>query len=61
MISDETIECWKINYGLDTRNPMDAAKWWSDNFNGMAPAGAVAALGCAIIEIERIQNETKRI
>lgn len=42
---------WRANYGLDKRSPEDAARWWDDEC-GMAPAGAVAALGLALRELE---------
>ncbi len=51
------IQQWRINYGLDKRTPADAMRWWSDNLRGMAPAGAVCALGLALLEIERLQQE----
>ena len=56
MITDDMIECWKVNYGLDKRTPQDAARWWHDSFNGLAPAGAVAALGLCLLEIERLKK-----
>lgn len=59
MIDTELIQCWKINYGLDKRTPEEAARWWSENLNGMAPAGAVAALGFCIKEIENKNLEVK--
>ena len=55
-ITAAVIDCWRINYGLDTRSPADAARYWSDTCAGMAPAGAVAALGLALAEIERLRN-----
>ena len=55
MISEEMIDCWRINYGLDTRSPEDAGRWWNDNNAGMAPAGAVAALGIVLDELERMR------
>lgn len=56
-LTDDMIQSWKANYGLDKRTPEDAARWWHDVFNGMAPAGAVAALGLCIQEIERLRGE----
>lgn len=50
MLSD-----WRINYGLDTRTPAEAMRWWHDHMDGKAPAGAVAALGLCIDEIERLR------
>ena len=49
MLSD-----WRINYGLVSRTPAEAMNWWHDHMNGKAPAGAVAALGLCINEIERL-------
>ncbi len=54
-VTPEMIECWKINYGLDKRTPEQAALWWQEESHGMAPAGAVAALGLCILEIERLR------
>jgi predicted DNA-binding transcriptional regulator AlpA len=51
------IACWQVNYGLDTRTPADAMRYWDERCNGMAPAGAVAALGLCIDEIERLRSE----
>ena len=52
MLSD-----WRINYGLDTRTPAEAMRWWYDRMDGKAPAGAVAALGLCIDEIDRLRAE----
>lgn len=51
-IYQATIDCWRINYGLDKRTPAEAAKWWQDSFHGHAPSGCVAALGVALDELE---------
>jgi hypothetical protein len=51
------IACWQVNYGLDTRTPADAMRYWDERCNGMAPAGAVAALGLCIEHIERLRAE----
>jgi uncharacterized protein YciI len=56
-LSDDIISAWKINYGLDTRGPADAARWWCENMDNKAPAGAVAALGFALVWIERLRAE----
>jgi hypothetical protein len=56
-LDKETINCWKINYGLDDKTPGEAANWWSDRLDGKAPAGAVAALGVALDEIARVTAE----
>lgn len=55
MIDAETIRTWRINYGLDTRTPEQAMRWWSGEMHGCAPAGAVAALGLCIDELERLR------
>jgi hypothetical protein len=55
MIDDEMICGWRINYGLDEKSPEDAMRWWNDAMDGRAPAGAVAALGLALNEIERLR------
>jgi len=61
MITDDHIKCWKINYGLDNKSPADAMRWWNDNNNGMAPAGAVAALGLCLEEMERMRATLERL
>jgi hypothetical protein len=57
VIDHDMIACWKVNYGLDTRTPADAMRYWDERCNGMAPAGAVAALGLCIEHIERLRAE----
>lgn len=54
-IDEETIQVWRINYGLDERSPADAMRWWETNL-GSAPSGAVAALGLCLDEIEKLQR-----
>lgn len=62
MVSDEDIRCWEINYGLDKRNPIEAARWWEENNRGQAPAGAVVALGLCLRELkERRRAERNSI
>lgn len=64
MDMDETIRCWRINYGMDTRTPMQAAQSWRDHSGGAelsAPAAAVAALGTAIEEIERLRDVLQHV
>lgn len=56
MIDAETIRTWRINYGLDARSPAEAMRWWSGEMHGCAPAGAVAALGICLDEIERLRS-----
>ncbi len=52
MIDADIIACWRINYGLDSRGPEHAARWWHEMNDGKAPAGAVAALGLCLEEIK---------
>lgn len=54
-IDQATINTWRINYGLDKRTPAQAAQWWHDNCQGLAPPGCVAALGIALDEIEALR------
>ena len=61
MIDKETINTWRINYGLDKRTPEEAQRWWSYQQNGMAPAGAVAALGLCLQEIFNLQAAAENI
>ena len=61
MIDKETINTWRINYGLDKRTPEEAQRWWDENLNGMAPAGAVAALGICLQEIFKIKADAENI
>jgi hypothetical protein len=58
-IDAKMVADWRINYGLDTRTPAEAMRWWHDNMDGKAPAGAVAALGLCIDEIERLRAENE--
>jgi hypothetical protein len=60
-IDDGAIRTWRINYGLDKRTPAQAAQWWYDNFDGKAPAGAVAALGVALDELEALRAEVEAL
>lgn len=55
-VTPDMIECWKVNYGLDKRSPAEAAQMWQASFMRGAPAGAVAALGLCIQEIERLRK-----
>jgi hypothetical protein len=59
-VSQATIDSWRINYGLDKRNPSQAAQWWCEHAHGMAPAGAVAALGIALDALEAAQKDAER-
>lgn len=60
--TQDTIACWRINYGLKDSTPKAAADWWraaNGNREPAAPAGAVAALGIALdaLELERARAE----
>ena len=55
-ITQDMINAWRIGYGLDQRNPADAARWWCDEWEGKAPAGAVAALGLLLEEREALRE-----
>jgi hypothetical protein len=57
VIGDETINRWRANYGLVERNPIQAAQFWKMTNGGMAPAGAVAALGICLDELAKMQAE----
>ncbi len=57
MIDDETINRWRANYGLVERNPIQAAQFWEMTNGGMAPAGAVAALGICLDELAEMHAE----
>ena len=59
-VDQATIDCWRINYGLDKRTPAQAAQWWGDNLRGLAPSGAVAALGVALDEIDALRDDAGR-
>jgi hypothetical protein len=59
MVTKEMIKCCRINYKLDDRTYDEAFRWWHDKMNGMAPAGAVAALGLCLDEIERLREVLK--
>ena len=59
-VSKDMIDCWRANYGLDSQTPADAARYWSERFAGMAPAGAVAALGLALAEVEALRKDAGR-
>lgn len=59
-IDQATIDCWRANYGLDKRTPAQAARYWSEACAGMAPAGAVAALGVALDELAADRKDAER-
>jgi hypothetical protein len=56
VIDQKTIEVWKANYGLDRDTPENAMRWWAEHMDGRAPVGAVAALGLALNELERLKG-----
>jgi len=56
-ITQDEINCWRANYGLDIRTPADAMDYWSTRCAGTAPAGAVAALGLCIDEIATLRAQ----
>ena len=55
-ITQDMIDCWRINYGLDKRSPEDAARWWGEHLDGKAPAGVVAALGLVLNELDALRK-----
>lgn len=55
-IDQATIDCWRTNYGLDGRTPLEAAQWWQENMRGFAPSGCVAALGVALAALDEAQK-----
>lgn len=55
-IDQGTLDAWRATYGLDKRTPRDAAQWWSDSLRGLAPAGAVAALGVALDDLDALRT-----
>jgi hypothetical protein len=59
-VTDEMIVCWEIGYGLGKRTPEEAFRWWNDNNHGMAPAGAVAALGLCLAEIKALREAERK-
>ena len=59
-ITQDMIDCWRANYGLDQRSPADAARWWCDSTYGMAPSGAVAALGLVLQELDALRKDAER-
>jgi hypothetical protein len=59
-ITQDMIDCWRVNYGLGDRTPEDAARWWEETPRGMAPSGAVAALGLLMQEREAMARDAER-
>lgn len=49
-LPDETLDCWRTNYGLD-KSPHELHAFWEGN----TPTGAVLALKSACGEIERLR------
>ena len=60
-VSQEVIDCWRKNYGLDKRTPAEAARWWHDNLDRKAPAAVVAALGIALDDLDMLRAEIERL
>ena len=58
-VDQATIDGWRVNYGLDKRTPADAARYWADRCAGMAPAGAVAALGIALDDLDALRKDAE--
>ena len=59
-ITQDMIDCWRINYGLDKRTPAEAAQWWHEHCGGYAPSGAVAALGTVLDGLDTLRDEIER-
>lgn len=59
-VDQATIDCWRANYGLDKRTPVEAMRYWADTCAGMAPAGAVAALGIALDDLAALRKDAER-
>jgi hypothetical protein len=57
IVTDDYVDCWRINYKLADLSPADAARWWDENCEGRAPSGAVAALGLMIEDRARLLRE----
>lgn len=55
--SAEAVAVWRANYALDTRTPGDALRWWNETNGGVAPAGAVAALGVALAWLDAVTTD----
>ena len=55
-ITQDMIDCWRANYELTDKSPADAMRYWHDKHDGMAPAGAVAALGLLLEEREALRE-----
>ena len=51
MSVDETLNCWRVNYGLD-KSPHGLMDFWQNS----PPVGAVLALKCAVEMIERYRE-----
>ena len=60
-VTQDMIDCWRVNYGLATRTPDEAMRLWEQSPPaGMAPAGAVAALGLLLQEREAMARDAER-
>ena len=51
-VTQDVIDCWRVNYGLD-KTPHDLHAFWADR----VPSGAALALKAACDELERIRSE----
>ena len=60
-ITQDMIDCWRINYVLDKRSPEDAMRWWAMHHDGKAPAGAVAALGLVLNELDALRKQCRNL
>lgn len=56
-ITDDMVDCWRVNYGLDKMTPAEAMRWWESSCDGSAPAGAVAALGLCLAERDSLLRD----
>ena len=54
-VTQEMIDCWRVNYGLD-KAPHDLHAFWGYE----APSGAVLALKAACDEIESMHKDAER-
>ena len=59
MVTQDMVDCWRVNYALDHLTPENAMRFWAENHGGWAPAGAVAALGLMLEEREQLRTALK--
>ena len=50
-VTQDVIDCWRVNYGLD-KTPHDLHAFWADR----VPSGAALALKAACDEIKRLRG-----